>query len=428
MSKSERCAFWLSFAFVFLTLAAAAETRIEVGLLGVGPRRTEMRPDAENWILGEIRSFQKANTDIVVDVLEVADRREHQPIEQCPSLPRGVLGICSESGYEVNYLVNRQELVPIDDFLPDPQFSKEDFYANLWEPVTYKGKIWGVPWATTAMVLQYDEKLFREGGFAGPPEMWDEFMEIAQKLTKDTDGDGQIDQAGCEPVDQWTAQYLTGHLAMQMGVRLYTDQGFAPYDQKMENVFQLVRKIVGFTESLSAGKSGLKYAMGFRFTRGAPLLEPAPNTRLAFLPTCGEEVLANFDTLYLAIRRGAPEQEQAAWRLVKWISRSDVAMPRVLGGYPARKDFINREGFKRLAARWYPNLDLLWRANERLVDFGPCPMMGRYAAMEQLANSIGFGALTGSEAKEAWDAAAKQLNEAAKLVGPGKVRNYELFK
>src|SRR5690606_29147529 len=43
--------------------------------------------------------------------------------------------------------------------------------------------------------LLYRTDLFEEAGLT-PPETWDEFIEVAKKLTVDTDGDGSIDRWG----------------------------------------------------------------------------------------------------------------------------------------------------------------------------------------------------------------------------------------
>lgn len=52
-----------------------------------------------------------------------------------------------------------------------------------------------VPWFTIPVTLLYRLDLFEEAGLA-PPATWDEFREVAKKLTVDTDSDGQIDRWG----------------------------------------------------------------------------------------------------------------------------------------------------------------------------------------------------------------------------------------
>lgn len=51
------------------------------------------------------------------------------------------------------------------------------------------------PFFTIPTGLLYRADLFEEAGLT-PPETWDEFIEVAKKLTVDTDGDGAIDRWG----------------------------------------------------------------------------------------------------------------------------------------------------------------------------------------------------------------------------------------
>jgi len=66
----------------------------------------------------------------------------------------------------------------------------------------YNGQYYGIPWFAGSNVMFYNKDLFVEAGIvdeageAKPPVTWDEFLEYAQKLTKDTDNDGNIDQWG----------------------------------------------------------------------------------------------------------------------------------------------------------------------------------------------------------------------------------------
>jgi len=52
------------------------------------------------------------------------------------------------------------------------------------------------PKCAAEAVLVCDLPLFEKAGIAAPPKTYDEIMEDAKLLTKDTDGDGIIDQMG----------------------------------------------------------------------------------------------------------------------------------------------------------------------------------------------------------------------------------------
>ncbi|MDY6896265.1 MAG: extracellular solute-binding protein, partial [Thermotogota bacterium] len=72
-----------------------------------------------------------------------------------------------------------------DDFLPGP------LATNYW-----KGHYYGVPLDTNTRVLLWNRKMFEESGLSAPPTNMEEFIKYIKILTKDTDGDGQIDQWG----------------------------------------------------------------------------------------------------------------------------------------------------------------------------------------------------------------------------------------
>ena len=76
-------------------------------------------------------------------------------------------------------------------------------FLDAWYPLplelmTYEGKIHAMPGDYMTMVLFYNTDLFKAAGLdpSNPPKTFDEFLDYAQKLTRDTDGDGQLDQWG----------------------------------------------------------------------------------------------------------------------------------------------------------------------------------------------------------------------------------------
>lgn len=54
----------------------------------------------------------------------------------------------------------------------------------------------GLPLYNMAYQLYYNKKLFKAAEVGSPPKTWSEFVSVAKKLTKDTDGDGKTDQWG----------------------------------------------------------------------------------------------------------------------------------------------------------------------------------------------------------------------------------------
>ena len=76
-------------------------------------------------------------------------------------------------------------------------------YLDAWYPQTLElmqsdGTYYAIPGDFMSMALFYNTNLFEEAGLdpSAPPETWSEFLEYAQALTRDRDGDGQVDTWG----------------------------------------------------------------------------------------------------------------------------------------------------------------------------------------------------------------------------------------
>ncbi len=55
--------------------------------------------------------------------------------------------------------------------------------ADIWpaalEAVTYKGKLYGMPWINDVVYLYYNEELLKKAGYDNPPKTWTEVMEMS---------------------------------------------------------------------------------------------------------------------------------------------------------------------------------------------------------------------------------------------------------
>lgn len=84
-----------------------------------------------------------------------------------------------------------------------------DFYRYDGEK-TGQGSIYGLPKDVGPFALGYNKTMFEKAGVALPdkdkPYTWDEFIKVNQQLTKDTDGDGKIDQYGTGFNVNWSLQ------------------------------------------------------------------------------------------------------------------------------------------------------------------------------------------------------------------------------
>lgn len=103
------------------------------------------------------------------------------------------------SGYVEEWTANGL-LYNLQDFV-ERDLNMDDYYENLFDTFRYPdedGDIYSVPYAWVTTVLYYNKDMFDEAGLDYPHEAWtwDDFLAAAKELTKDTNGDGQIDQWG----------------------------------------------------------------------------------------------------------------------------------------------------------------------------------------------------------------------------------------
>jgi multiple sugar transport system substrate-binding protein len=90
-----------------------------------------------------------------------------------------------------------------------------------------------VPLTVVNNVMFYNKELFAEVGATQMPTKWEEFIEIGQKITKDTDGDGKPDRWGYgligKPIQCWKPFLV---LAFQRGVEFLDDDGKLVYNSE----------------------------------------------------------------------------------------------------------------------------------------------------------------------------------------------------
>ncbi len=90
-------------------------------------------------------------------------------------------------------------LEPIEPYLAKSTLIKKaDFYPESIQPFTWHGTLMCIPQNLSSLVVYYNKKLFDQAGVAYPkPDWtWNDFLETAKALTKDTNGDGTPDQYG----------------------------------------------------------------------------------------------------------------------------------------------------------------------------------------------------------------------------------------
>ncbi len=79
----------------------------------------------------------------------------------------------------------------------DVKFDKNDHQDATWVPATWEGEIVAMPQTYHPYILYYNTEAFAEVD-AQIPRNWEELRDTAALLTRDADGDGQIDHWGID--------------------------------------------------------------------------------------------------------------------------------------------------------------------------------------------------------------------------------------
>lgn len=88
---------------------------------------------------------------------------------------------------------------PLGPYLAKSTLIKEaDFYPEAITPFKANGQLMCIPQNLSSLVVYYNKQLFDQAGLAYPQAgwTWDDFVQTARALTRDTNGDGAPDQYG----------------------------------------------------------------------------------------------------------------------------------------------------------------------------------------------------------------------------------------
>ncbi len=387
------CFVLLSFFLSGTIFAAAADTemepavKIEIGSLSAPS-------DAAIWFEEQVDRFKFKYPHIAVDLVDVEEpKRPKFPLTENPPLARNVIGIDSELGYEIPYLVSRGMLVPIDDFLPDKAFDFSVFYDSDLAPVQYQGKTWAIPWLARTEVLVCNMPLFEKVGLTRPPKTWDELTRYAQRLTRFSHGSDTV-QIGLRLGKSNDA------LAMTMLSFIMQKDGYVMRDGKFTLKHKSVPECVNYFRYLLTKSNAIRY----NSQTLAEALEDEPSLCYGMHIVPIEEVAAVFDRkeftfssipmegkkiqacrkrLYLAIRKSSEAEENASWLFVRSFASPSIHLPARPAGFPCVRTIVKRNDFKILFNYAANGIETLFTTAEFAVDYGE-PVVNRIPGFEAL--------------------------------------------
>ena len=128
--------------------------------------------------------------------------------------------------------------LPLDPFMDREQVNRAEWFDPLIDFYTIEGTVYGLPRSWHPFVIFYNQSMFDREGVPYPDETWtfDDLVRYGRRLTKDTDGNGVLDQFaignipwqvfvwafGGQDFDQLGNCYLTEAAAVR-GLQFYRD-------------------------------------------------------------------------------------------------------------------------------------------------------------------------------------------------------------
>jgi len=248
-------------------------------------------------------------------------------------------------------------LAPLDDYLKkDTAFAVNDFFPLFKDAYKYKGQYYGFAKDFNVYVLFYNQEMFAKAGITAPPTNWQELEAVAKKLTKDTNGDGQIDQYGLviEPVIEMLMPFVHqngGELQDAQNNPKVADPAFVEALAFYHGLYK--NKIATIPTDVGAGWNGDAFgrknaAMVISGGWLIPYLKdgyPRIKYKVAPLPQGKVKSTLAFSTAYVIPKEA--KYPENAWKMLSYFAGKEGMTQWTKTGlaFPTRKSVADANGF-----------------------------------------------------------------------------------
>ncbi len=289
-------------------------------------------------------------------------------------------------------LLENGKIEPFETFAP--RFIEDSVMADirpvLIEDNVFDGQLATFPFNKSVPVFYYNRDLFREYGIDSFPRTWDEFRQVAKRLTLDTDGDGTIDIYGTAfPVSVWW--FLT--MLYQKGGKVIEGDSIVLDSPEAREVLQYMVDLI-YRDSCAYLTTGYRHQNDFATGHVAMIwgtivsyafMKKAIHFDLgvAPVPSFGEPLVVVSGTNMAIFKGVTPQQQEGAARFVRFFLKPEIQALWSAGtGYipirrsaldqPLLRDFLNqvpgmREGMLQLEHATFEPRDPIWFTGRRYL-------------------------------------------------------------
>ena len=289
-------------------------------------------------------------------------------------------------------LLENGKIEPFETFAR--RYIEDSVMADIWpvliEDNVFDGRLVTFPFNKSVPVFYYNRDLFREYDIDSFPRTWDEFRQVAKRLTIDTDGDGTIDIYGTAfPVSVWW--FLT--MLYQKGGKVIEGDSIVLDSPEAREVLQYMVDLI-YRDSCAYLTTGYRHQNDFATGHVAMIwgtivsyafMKKAIHFDLgvAPVPSFGEPLVVVSGTNVAIFKGVTPQQQEGAARFVRFFLKPEIQALWSAGtGYipirrsaldqPLLRDFLNqvpgmREGMLQLEHATFEPRDPIWFTGRRYL-------------------------------------------------------------
>jgi sn-glycerol 3-phosphate transport system substrate-binding protein len=264
-------------------------------------------------------------------------------------------------------LIDEDAIVPFNELAAsaEDQAWMKSFYPAFMANSQTGGKVWGIPFQRSTIVLYWNKELFKEAGMDPnkPPANWREMLEYAQKLTK-RDASGNVTQWGVQIPSSGFPYWLFQGLTTPNDVELMNAAGTETYFDKPAVIDALAywvdlgrkHKVMpaGVIEWGTTPKDFFERKIAMMWTTTGNLTNVKNNAKfdfgVAMLPAAKRRGSPTGGGNFYLFKKSTPAQQQAALKFVKWITSAErAAQWGIETGYVA----VRPQAWETVAMRKY---------------------------------------------------------------------------
>ncbi|MFP6889044.1 MAG: extracellular solute-binding protein, partial [Nitrospinota bacterium] len=259
---------------------------------------------------------------------------------------------------------------------------KKDFIGPTSEALTYKGKLYGLPYYVGHMAFLYNEEYLEKAGISAPPKTWDEVLQ--QSLQIKSKGVQEYPFLQFLKADFWMGEMLYTMMYSRGGG--VVDKNYNPvnYAQKDSAAAQTIQWLIdgvnkhkiiqpGYMElnevaalkAFSIGKGAFTILPNYRLRAAnePKSSQVAGKVKMALMPTAGgsEPYVCGWTRSYsmTALAAKDPERKAMAWKMVDFLGGKDKT-----GTYRTAKKWFTEFGLGFGHASLFKDPDVVAAANK----------------------------------------------------------------